>query len=148
MRRIIFAVLLLLFSAHMLSISVWSQSTNRTRRKTRPSQRVVSNKKPTVEELASVDSNCSKGVLNDVALHLGFPSYPLQARRKHVSGKVKVKIYINEQGDVYYAVAEEGPVLLRPVAVEAASRGTFAPFKLEGKPIKCSGFLVYTFNPL
>src|ERR1044072_7753330 len=146
MRRIISIVLLLLLSAHMLSSSVWSQSTNRTRRRTRPSQRVVSNKKPTVKELASVESNCSKGVLNGVALHVGIPSYPLQARRNHVSGKVKVKIYINEKGDVYYALAEQGPVLLRRSAVEAAYHVSFAPFKSDEKPIKCSGFLVYTFN--
>ena len=74
---------------------------------------------------------------------MGLAAYPRKAR--HVGGKVTVKVYINESGDVYHAVPIDGPKLLRASAASAASWSRFAPFEVNGVPVKCAGFLVYTY---
>jgi outer membrane biosynthesis protein TonB len=102
-------------------------------------------RKPTSKQLALVESSCSKGNLNQVALRMGLGHYPPKARRKHVGGKVTVKVFINESGDVYYAVPIDGPKLLRASAASAASWSKFAPFEANGVPVKCAGLLVYNF---
>jgi outer membrane biosynthesis protein TonB len=76
---------------------------------------------------------------------MGIGNYPQKARRKHIGGKVTVKVYINESGDVYYALPIDGPKLLRASAANAASWSRFAPFEANGLPVKCAGLLVYNF---
>lgn len=110
-------------------------------------QSVSRSRKPTSKQLALVESSCSKGNLNRVALRMGIAAYPPNARQKHVSGKVTVKVYINERGDVYYAVPIDGPKLLRAPAASAASWSRFVPFEANNVPVKCTGLLVYNFVP-
>jgi hypothetical protein len=102
-------------------------------------------KRPTKQHLALIESNCTEGVLNKVALHIGIAAYPPKARQKHVGGKVTVKVYINEGGDVYYTVPIDGPKLLRAAAASAASSSKFVPFEIGNRPVKCAGLLVYNF---
>jgi Gram-negative bacterial TonB protein C-terminal len=108
-------------------------------------QSVSRGRKPTTKQLALVESSCSRGKLNEVALRMGLGHYPSKARRKHVGGKVTVKVYINESGDVYHAVPMDGPKLLRASAASAASWSRFVPFETNGVPVKCAGLLVYNF---
>jgi outer membrane biosynthesis protein TonB len=108
-------------------------------------QSVSRGRKPTGKQLALVEHSCSKGNLNQVALRMGLGHYPPKARRRHVGGKVTVKVYINESGDVYHAVPIDGPKLLRASAANAASSSRFAPFEANGVPVKCAGVLVYNF---
>lgn len=108
-------------------------------------QSISRGRKPTSKQLALVESSCSKGNLNQVALRMGLANYPPKARRKQVGGKVTVKVYINESGDVYYAVPIDGPKLLRASAASAASWSRFVPFEANGVPVKCAGLLVYNF---
>jgi hypothetical protein len=83
----------------------------------------------------------SAGVLNSRALKLPMPTYPAV----NASGEVVVGIVYDESGKVVWAHAVSGPVLLRKSAEDAARGATFAPFKLEGKPEKVSGVLIYKF---
>jgi hypothetical protein len=108
-------------------------------------QSVSRGRKPTRKQLALVESSCSKGNLNQVALRVGLANYPANSRRKHVGGKVTVKVYINESGDVYYAVPIDGPKLFRASAASAASWSRFVPFEANGVPVKCAGLLVYNY---
>jgi hypothetical protein len=105
----------------------------------------VLRRKPTSKQLALVESSCSKGILNQVALHIGLAAYPPKARKKHVEGKVTVKVYINESGNVYHAVPIDGPTLLRASAASAASWSRFVPFETNSVPVKCAGLLVYNY---
>jgi outer membrane biosynthesis protein TonB len=106
-------------------------------------QSVSRGRKPTRKQLALVESSCSKGNLNQVASRIGLGAYPPKAR--HIGGKVTVKVYINESGNVYHVVPIDGPKLLRASAASAASWSRFAPFEVNGVPVKCAGLLVYTF---
>ena len=98
-------------------------------------------------QLAAVESACFKGELNSVALKLPLIAYPREASRRGIGGKVTIKVFVNETGDVYYASVVDGSQLLRKRALESARAAKFRPFTQDDKPIKCAGHLVYTFNP-
>jgi TonB family protein len=87
----------------------------------------------------------SGGVMNAKAITLGRPSYPAAAKAAKVSGKVEVRVLIDETGQVIRAEAISGPPLLRGAAVMAASQSTFTPTSLGGQPVKVSGVIVYNF---
>ena len=52
-------------------------------------------------QLTAVESACFKGVLNAVALKLPLIAYPREAWRRGIGGKVTIKVFVNETGDVY-----------------------------------------------
>ena len=87
------------------------------------------------------------GVLNGTALTLPKPSYPPLARAAHASGRVVVKVLIDEQGNVSAAHAVDGHPLLQPVSVAAARKAKFSPTLLEGEPVKVTGVIHYNFVP-
>jgi TonB family protein len=100
----------------------------------------------TEANLKKIEAECYKDNLNPVALRLPFIAYPREAWRKKIGGKVTVKVYVNEIGDVYHATATEGPSSLRKPALRFAREAKFAPFTKDGKPTKCAGLLTITFN--
>ncbi len=85
----------------------------------------------------------SGGVLNGRASSLPIPRYPPSARG--VSSQVVVGVVFDETGKVIWAHAMSGHPLLQKAAEEAALKATFPPFKLEGKPEKVYGVLIYNF---
>lgn len=87
----------------------------------------------------------SGGVLNGKAINLPQPEYPAIARQAGASGSVTVEITIDEDGNVSAAHAVAGHPLLQAAAVAAARQAKFAPTKLEGKPVKIQGAVVYNF---
>jgi TonB family protein len=97
------------------------------------------------------DPNGSKtisgGVVNGKATNLVKPPYPAAARAVRASGAVNVQVTIDEQGNVYRAVAVSGHPLLRAAAVQAARASTFSPTLLQGQPVKVTGIIVYNFVP-
>jgi TonB family protein len=85
------------------------------------------------------------GVLNDRAIELPNPKYPLDAKQARIKGTVKVEVKIDEEGNVASAEAVEGPKELREAAVEAAKKARFPQTRLHGQLIKVYGVLVYRF---
>ncbi len=85
------------------------------------------------------------GVINGKALHLAAPSYPREARSARASGRVIVRVLIDESGKVIRACAIEGPNLLMKVSESAAYHSRFSPTKLAGTPVKVTGVIVYNF---
>lgn len=85
------------------------------------------------------------GMLNGKALTLGRPSYPAVAKAARVSGKVDVRVLIDETGQVIRAEAISGDPLLQGAAVKAASESVFAPTLLGGQPVKVTGIIIYNF---
>lgn len=81
------------------------------------------------------------GVLNGKAISLPNPLYPPIAKAARASGTVTVQIIIDEQGDVISAHAVAGHPLLQSAAVTAARDAKFTPTRLEGQPVKVSGFI-------
>jgi len=98
------------------------------------------------QDLQKVESDCSKGELNRVALEIPLIAYPPAARQKNVRGRVAIKVFINESGDVYHAVVMNGPALLRKAALRSALGAKFKPFIEDNTARKCAGILNYTFN--
>lgn len=91
------------------------------------------------------DQNDAAGVLNARAITLPVPAYPLPARQAHASGPVKVQVVIDEEGNIIEAMAVSGNLLLRAAAVEAARGARFDPPKLNGVPVRVTGYILYNF---
>ena len=89
----------------------------------------------------------SKGVLNGTALKLARPEYPPVAQAVRASGAVNVEVTFDEEGKVISATAVSGHPMLQSAAVKAARKSRFSPVLLEGKPVRVTGIIVYTFDP-
>ena len=87
------------------------------------------------------------GTLNSKAIELPDPEYPEEARRAHAGGRVIVSVIVDETGKVISAEVEDGPILFRRVALEAARKARFNPTLVDGRPVKVSGILQYRFAP-
>ena len=86
------------------------------------------------------------GMLNSKALSLPKPVFPQEARRQKVSGKVNVRVIVDENGKVTSAHAVDGPPALREAAEAAARLATFAPTTKDGITVKVAGTLTYDFQ--
>lgn len=85
-------------------------------------------------------------VLNGRAVRLVTPSYPSQAREKHLSGRVFVAVRIDESGNVSAAKSVcGGHVELNSVGISAARSSKFAPTSVNGKPTSVNGIIIYNF---
>lgn len=86
-------------------------------------------------------------VLNGKAIKFEIPEYPKAARAVRASGRVMVRVLIDEQGSVISAKSFCGHPLLRAASAQAASKAKFSPTLLDGKPYKVVGIIVYNFKP-
>lgn len=102
---------------------------------------IESRKKVGEHDKLDVDND----VLNGRALELPKPSYPQMAKYERVEGTVKVRVRINEKGEVVNAWAICGPPLLRDAAVSAARKARFSATSFKGKPVKVTGLINYNF---
>jgi hypothetical protein len=96
-------------------------------------------------EEAKADKLPDVGLINDKALSLPKPAYPINWRKAATPITVTVKVVIDETGRVIYSRAVEGPQALRRVAEEAALRAGFLPFRTGRQPFKARGLLSYSF---
>jgi TonB family protein len=85
------------------------------------------------------------GQLNGRALSLPQPSYPPAARAVGASGRVNVRVLVDDTGTVLSASAVSGHPLLRPAAAAAAMRARFPPLGRRGNRV--TGIIVYNFIP-
>jgi TonB family protein len=85
-------------------------------------------------------------ILNGLATFLPKPGYPQKAEDFCVGGKVKVKVLVDENGNVIEAKAISGDELLRKSAVEAAKKAKFRFHHYF--PVKVKGIVVYNFDSL
>ena len=83
------------------------------------------------------------GLLNSKALTLPQPKLSEEAKRQKQSGKITVRVIVDENGKVVSAVALNGPAVLREIAQEAARQATFAPITQDGIVVRVRGELVY-----
>ena len=85
------------------------------------------------------------GVLNSKAKSLPKAVYPEEAKRLKVSGRVNVRVVVDENGKVISAQATDGPLPLREAAEAAARQATFEPTTKDGITVKVAGTLTYDF---
>lgn len=89
----------------------------------------------------------SGGVLNSKAIELPEAEYPEEARRSRAGGRVIISVIVDQAGKVISAEVEDGPIVFRRVALEAARKARFKPMLVDGQPVKVSGILEYRFAP-
>jgi len=85
------------------------------------------------------------GVLNSKATSLPKAVYTEEAKRVKASGKVTVRVVVDENGKVISALAMNGSAPLRESAEAAARQATFAPTVKDGITVKVAGELIYEF---
>ena len=83
------------------------------------------------------------GVLNSKALSLPQPKLTEEAKKLKESGKVTVRVIVDENGKVVSAIAMNGTAVLRRIAEEAARQATFKPTTQDGIVVRVTGDLVY-----
>jgi TonB family protein len=88
----------------------------------------------------------STGLLNTRATKRVVPTYPPIAKSSGVQGVVKVFVTIDETGKVIEVASSEGPTLLRQSAEDAARGWRFSPTVVDGKTVRLSGYIEFTFT--
>ena len=100
---------------------------------------------PTSKRSTGVAKPVDAGVLNSKATSMPKAVFPEEAKRLKVSGKVTVRIIVDESGKVISAQAIDGPPPLRQAAEAAARKATFEPTIKDGITVKVTGTLIYDF---
>ncbi len=72
-------------------------------------------------------------------------TYPIAAISNQMQGEVRLKLLINESGDVEDAQVIEGDDVFRKPAIDAAKKWKFEPFIRNGKPIKVATIINMDF---
>jgi TonB family protein len=68
-----------------------------------------------------------------------------EAKRLKLSGRITVKVIVDENGKVVSALALNGPAALREAAIDAAKQANFAPVVKDGITVRFTGTLTYDF---
>jgi TonB family protein len=71
--------------------------------------------------------------------------YPILSLRNGVQGRVWVKVFVSETGDVYRVEVISGDGMLAEAAVAAAKKWKYKPFIRDGKPAKVATKLPFDF---
>jgi TonB family protein len=80
------------------------------------------------------------------AIRMVEPIYPPLAARSNITGRVTVKVTLDEEGNVISAKAIDGHQLLRQTSEDAAKRSKFKPVMFQGKPIRATATITYNFS--
>jgi TonB family protein len=88
----------------------------------------------------------TKDMVMGKAIYLARPLYSREAVSARISGIVRVKITIDEKGNVIAAKAETGNPILHQAAELAALQSKFSPTTLSGKPITVRASISWTFK--
>jgi protein TonB len=64
------------------------------------------------------------------------PSYPVEAKKAHVQGVVRLRVFITKTGDVADIQTFSGVPALVPAAIRAVKQWRYAPCRLNGEPIE------------
>jgi TonB family protein len=81
------------------------------------------------------------------------PQYPTEARLRGQHGRVVVIAVVDETGKVVEAKVDESArqpcagEIIEAAAIEAATRSTFTPAEMDGRPIRAATHLFFTFAP-
>jgi protein TonB len=89
----------------------------------------------------------SDGVIQGMAIQKVQPEYPLEAQAKGITGEVKIRVSINQEGHLAEAVALNGHPLLQAAALAAAKQWRWRPHAYDGPPLYTQGTLTFHFPP-
>lgn len=107
-----------------------------------PKENVAAN----TETVTTDVSPMTVGSLVEYATKRVNPVYPAQARTMRMTGVVKVKVTIDENGKVAEVEDSDGPSMLQRSAEDAVKKWQFKPFVRNGQPTKATGFVNFNFT--
>lgn len=108
----------------------------------KPKETVAANTEP----VSNDGSPMTVGSLVEYATKRVNPVYPPQARTMRMSGVVKVKVTIDENGKVAEIQDSDGPSMLQRPAEDAVKKWQFKPFVRNGQPTRATGFVNFNFT--
>ena len=111
-----------------------------------PNQSVPAPASESKEATAQEGRTFSTGSLNLRATRKVVPVYPAVAKSAATEGTVRVYVTIDEDGNVSEIARSEGPSLLRGAAEDAARRWKFSRTAVDGKLVRLSGYIEFTFT--
>ncbi|HLJ85927.1 MAG TPA: energy transducer TonB [Candidatus Angelobacter sp.] len=74
------------------------------------------------------------------------PSYPLEARERHIQGDVVLQVWIGKKGNVAKCRVASGDPALRDAAKEAVEQWRYKPIMLHGEPIEVESVVTVRFH--
>ena len=86
------------------------------------------------------------GALDSKAVSKPKAELSEEAKRLKLSGRITVKVIVDENGKVVSAVALNGPAALREAAEAAAREAVFTPVTQDGITVRVTGTLTYDFQ--
>ena len=89
----------------------------------------------------------SDGVILGMAIQKVQPEYPLEAQAKGITGEVKIRISIHQEGHLGEAVPLSGHPLLQTAALAAVKQWRWRPIMYDGPPLYTQGTLTIHFPP-
>jgi TonB family protein len=95
---------------------------------------------------AGIAKPVEMGELNAKAVTLPKAVYSEEAKRLKVSGRVNVRVVVDETGKVISALAMNGPAPLRESAETAARGAVFSPAVVDGITVRITGILTFDFK--
>jgi len=102
------------------------------------------------ESGSGTDSGIAKpvevGDLNAKAIGLPKPVLNEEAKRLKASGKVTVRVLVDENGKVVSATAMNNVAVLRALAEDAARQTTFTPLTVDGITVRFTGILTFDIH--
>jgi TonB family protein len=85
------------------------------------------------------------GALNSKATSLPKPIITEEMKRLKATGRITVRVIVDENGKVVSAQALNGVLVLREAAEAAARQATFEPLVQDGITVRVTGLLTYDF---
>lgn len=85
------------------------------------------------------------GILQSKTINESSPAYPKYGKTARVSGRVVVKVEVDEDGRVVKAHAQGGYGMLPEAAEQDALETRLAPVRLSGEPVRVAGYIMYNF---
>jgi len=87
----------------------------------------------------------SRGVENPVLVKKIKPTYPINAKQRHVQGVVVLQGNINRNGRLEAVQVESGDRLLAEAAIQAVRQWVYNPARLDGQPVEVPTRIVINF---
>lgn len=134
-----FVILLVVFAAIAICHSTFNaQSVEGQTKKTTSDANCLADDKPKPEVKVRL------GVLNGKTKKMPRPVYPAEAKRRGISGEVRVEVVIDlNTGVIEWARMETGDPLLQEAVSKVICKASF--FQTNDVDARASGYLTYTF---
>lgn len=93
------------------------------------------------------NKDATVGTINGHAVHLAVANYPFHAQVMKIEDTIRVRVIINESGEVISAcVFGNGDLGLRVQSKQAALNSRFTPTFRDGKAVKVASVIFYHFR--